>query len=83
MDDLEPRFNRLSAGMLDERFQKEVKEAIFSCERMSGRELMEKTAARYGVMTAGTRARCCSEGLDSLQGSPNFEGARINSGRPT
>jgi len=41
MEDLESKFSGLAAGLLDEKRQAEVKDAIFGCERMSCREMMK------------------------------------------
>ncbi len=42
MEDLTVKFNSLSSALLSEARQKEIREAIFSCEKLSARELMEK-----------------------------------------
>jgi hypothetical protein len=46
MQDLEIKFNSLSDSLLSESRQKEVKDVIFSCEKMSARELMEILIAK-------------------------------------
>jgi 2-methylcitrate dehydratase len=42
MEDLEAKFNSLSASLLSESRQKEVKDAIFSSEKISAREMMAR-----------------------------------------
>jgi len=40
MDDLTAKFNALSTELLPEDRQKEIQEAIFTCEKMSAKDLM-------------------------------------------
>ena len=40
--DLEVKFNGNSASLLDDKRQAAIRDAIFSCEKMSCRELMDK-----------------------------------------
>jgi len=42
MEDLENKFNSLSAKLLTDRRQKEIKEMIFSCENMTIKDFMNK-----------------------------------------
>jgi 2-methylcitrate dehydratase len=42
MDDLENKFNALSSGLLNSQRQKEIKEMIFDCEKISVNEFMKK-----------------------------------------
>jgi 2-methylcitrate dehydratase len=46
MEDLETKFNSLSAELLTESRQKEIKEMLFACEKMSTRELMERLTVK-------------------------------------
>jgi 2-methylcitrate dehydratase len=46
MADLEAKFNSLSAGLLDGKRQAAMKEAIFSCERLSAAEFMAGLTAK-------------------------------------
>ncbi|MEW5994213.1 MAG: MmgE/PrpD family protein [Candidatus Zixiibacteriota bacterium] len=45
MDDLVAKFNSLSAGLLKEKRQREVKDVIFACEKTSARDLMKELVA--------------------------------------
>jgi len=42
IEDLTAKFNALSAGFLSEGRQKEIQEAVFTCEKISARDLMEE-----------------------------------------
>ena len=42
MEDLRSKFSGNAAGLLDEKRQKEVEEAIFACDELSCADLMQK-----------------------------------------